>query len=389
MSNEPGATMRPWLRCITVVGAAVVAVAPIAPSPALAQGTDRDSIRVYRAQVRRGDTIYVSALRATRQRLEGRFDSLKHEFEGLGLDAPDRGDVLHELRTTIAALVNLGSLERHVRVRVADPSAAAAMERAKARAFEKVQAFAGPLRLSMSSLQPGWIGINAEAPQQRIVRGDSAYIRYFGYPEIISVEPNSPAERVGITRGDQIVAYDGADVRDREINLTRLLQPTRRITVRVRRDGEEREFPIVVSTPPRRIIERMNLNMLDSLSDGRRGRVMVLRGAPVTPGDGPLVVFGQTDPGFIPIAGAKLAEINGKSFDTIFGVSSGVLVTEVFTDPARSSGLRGGDVIVRAEGQDITRIAQLRRIIDAHTDDRAIELEIVRQRRTRSLMLHW
>ena len=174
-----------------------------------------------------------------------------------------------------------------MRVRVADPSAAAAMERAKARAFEKVQAFAGPLRLSMSSLQPGWIGINAEAPQQRIVRGDSAYIRYFGYPEIISVEPNSPAERVGITRGDQIVAYDGADVRDREINLTRLLQPTRRITVRVRRDGEEREFPIVVSTPPRRIIERMNLNMLDSLSDGRRGRVMVLRGAPVAPGDGP------------------------------------------------------------------------------------------------------
>ena len=381
--------MRPWLRCITVVGAAVVAVAPIAPSPALAQGTDRDSIRVYRAQVRRGDTIYVSALRATRQRLEGRFDSLKHEFEGLGLDAPDRGDVLHELRTTIAALVNLGSLEQHVRVRVADPSAAAAMERAKARAFEKVQAFAGPLRLSMSSLQPGWIGINAEAPQQRIVRGDSAYIRYFGYPEIISVEPNSPAERVGITRGDQIVAYDGADVRDREINLTRLLQPTRRITVRVRRDGEEREFPIVVSTPPRRIIERMNLNMLDSLSDGRPGRVMVLRGAPNAPGDGPLVVFRQTDPGFIPIAGAKLAEINGESFDHIFGVSSGVLVTEVFTDPARASGLRGGDVIVRAEGQDITRIAQLRRIIDAHTDDRAIELEIVRQKRTRSLMLHW
>ena len=381
--------MRPWLRCTMTIGVAVVAVALLAPSPALAQGTDRDSIRVYRAQVRRGDTIYVSALRATRQRLEGRFDSLKHEFEGLGLDAPDRGDVLHELRTTIAALVNLGSLEQHVRVRVADPSAAAAMERAKARAFEKVQAFAGPLRLSMSSLQPGWIGINAEAPQQRIVRGDSAYIRYFGYPEIISVEPNSPAERVGITRGDQIVAYDGADVRDREINLTRLLQPTRRITVRVRRDGEEREFPIVVSTPPRRIIERMNLNMLDSLSDGRPGRVMVLRGAPNAPGDGPLVVFRQTDPGFIPIAGAKLAEINGESFDPIFGVSSGVLVTEVFTDPARSSGLRGGDVIVRAEGQDITRIAQLRRIIDAHTDDRAIELEIVRQRRTRSLMLHW
>ena len=116
---------------------------------------------------------------------------------------------------------------------------------------------------------------------------------------------------------------------------------------------------------------------------------MVLRGAPVAPGDGPPVVFRQTDPGFIPIAGAKLAEINGESFGHIFGVSSGVLVTEVFTDPARSSGLRGGDVIVRAEGQDITRIAQLRRIIDAHTDDRAIELEIVRQRRTRSLMLHW
>jgi len=66
-----------------------------------------------------------------------------------------------------------------------------------------------------------------------------------------------------------------------------------------------------------------------------------------------------------------------------------VLVTEVFTNPARSSGLRGGDVILGADHQEITHIAQLRRIIDAHNSDRSIELEIMRQKKTRFLTLRW
>jgi S1-C subfamily serine protease len=98
----------------------------------------------------------------------------------------------------------------------------------------------------------------------------------------------------------------------------------------------------------------------------------------VVPGDGSM-----------PIAGASVSEIRDAELGRIFGVASGLLVTEVFSDPAQSSGLRGGDVIVAADGQDITRLLQLRRIISSHNDDRAVELEIVRQKRTRTVTLRW
>jgi membrane-associated protease RseP (regulator of RpoE activity) len=355
---------------------------------AQATGSTRDSDRVYRIQLRRaGDTVYVGRLRATREQLRERLDSLQREFEGLGRDAPDRIDLVRELRTIISSLGDLGQLEQHAQLRFNEPATVA---REKARALARGQVFAVPMPRLTQSLQPGWIGISVEAPHQRVVRNDSAFIRYFAYPEVISVEPNSPAEHVGISRGDYLLAYDGADLRDREINLTRLLRPSRRITVTVRRDGEERDFSVVVARAPRQVVVREQLSVPDLLSDTDSMPVRIRRTprpsvAPPLPG--PLMPFGE--PGFVPVAGAKLVAITNESLGHIFGVSSGVLVTEVFGDPAESSGLRGGDVICRADGRDITDVAQLRRIVAEHGGDRNVELEIVRQKRTRSLTLRW
>jgi serine protease Do len=227
-----------------------------------------------------------------------------------------------------------------------------------------------------------------------VVRGDSAYMRYFGYPDVVSVEPNSPAERAGITRGDQLIAYDGADLRDREINVTQLFQPSRRLRVTVRRDGDEREFPIIVSRPPPQVIERRKLSAPEAVADSVAETFVFATpsAAPSAPGlriGRGAVLFNRLDPETAPLAGAQLAGIHGDTFEHLFGVTSGVLVTDVFSDPARSSGLRGGDVIVRADGQDLTSVAQLRRIVVAHRGDRALELEIVRQKKTRPLTLRW
>jgi membrane-associated protease RseP (regulator of RpoE activity) len=345
---------------------------------AQASAPPRESGRVYRIQLRRaGDTDYVRTLRATRRQLEGRLDSLQHEFEELGLDAPDRVDLVRELRMILSSLSDLSQLEQRAR-RLGEPV------RERPPEMPRAEPFAGMVRGPMAVLQPGWIGINAEAPHERIVRNDSAYIRYFVYPEVVSVEPNSPAERGGISRGDHLVAYDGADLRDHEINLTKLLQPSRRITVKVLRDGEERDFPIVVTRPPERWLGAP-LALLDSMPRKTFMRTPMARGG----GAGQVVLFGRMDSESAPLAGASLVEIRGEAFGHIFGVSSGVLVTQVFTDPARSSGLKGGDVILRADGQEVTAVAQLRRIVAAHNGDRVVELEIVRQKRTRTLTLRW
>jgi hypothetical protein len=353
-----------------------------AQTPVVNRDSSRVYERVYRVQVGGRDTNYVRALRIARQRLEGRLDSLQHEFEGLGLDAPDRGDILRELRAIITSLGGLSQLEQGRRVRALAPEARALAE--KRQFLGQTEVFAAP-RMSIMSLQPGWIGINAEAPHERIVRNDSAFIRYFNYPEIVSVEPNSPSERVGITRGDQLIAYDGADVRDREINITKLLQPAHRLTITVRRDGEERQFPVIVGRPPARVIERLELSAPPALPDSMPVRAMVFQATPRAR----IVMFDGMDPESAPVAGAKLTDIRNEELGHIFGVSHGVLVTEVFSDPARESGLRGGDVLVRADGQDLTSVGQLRRIVAAHNGDHSVELEIVRQKKTRPLTLRW
>jgi S1-C subfamily serine protease len=46
-------------------------------------------------------------------------------------------------------------------------------------------------------------------------------------------------------------------------------------------------------------------------------------------------------------------------------------------------------VIVRANGEDVTSIAQLRRIISSAGDDRRVELRVVRFKKTIPVTLRW
>jgi len=74
--------MMPRARMWSLPSGALVALAIGAASTgAQTAVARRDSGRVYRLQVQRsGDTVYVRNLRAARQQLQERLDSLQHEF---------------------------------------------------------------------------------------------------------------------------------------------------------------------------------------------------------------------------------------------------------------------------------------------------------------------
>ena len=366
-----------------------VALLATVAAAAEAQTVVRDSGRGYRIQTRQlADSTYWTALQRARTQLKIRLDSLRRAFEYMSVDSPDRLPRLREISAVLSSLANLSDLEANAREKALESRARAPRQRMMV--IGGGEGLASARQLSDVALPVGWIGINIEAPHQRMVHGDTTFYRYFSYPEIVSVEPESPAERAGISRGDRLIAYDGADVRDREINMTKLLQPSRRITVTVRRDGEDRDFPVIVARAPARLIMRRSLSVPDApalapaapgmsgFAPNVRMRLRTPVAVRVLPGDGST-----------PIAGASVSEIRDAELGRIFGVASGLLVTEVFSDPAQRSGLRGGDVIVAADGQDITRLAQLRWIISSHNDDRSVELEIVRQKRTRNITLRW
>ena len=127
---------------------------------------------------------------------------------------------------------------------------------------------------------------------------------------------------------------------------------------------------------------------------GRSAPTAIATVAPVAPAEAfrstrPLVAVGF--PYGNGVAGAQLSTIS-EGLGRALGVSSGVLVTSApVGSPANESGLVDGDVIVKVSGQAVRRLSEVRDIVALAVEngDRAVELNIVRQRKAMRLMLKW
>ena len=74
----------------------------------------------------------------------------------------------------------------------------------------------------------------------------------------------------------------------------------------------------------------------------------------------------------------------------MLGVKSGVFVTNVTEgSPARISGLRGGDVILRADSIKVETPIDLVRAIRAARPDNTVSLQIIRKHKPQTLVLRW
>jgi len=255
----------------------------------------------------------------------------------------------------------------------------------------------------------GWIGLNVEAPHvQTMSKNGDVYVRYFDYPAVVSVDANSPAEKAGARTGEVLIAFDGRDVRENDINVTHLLRPAARIAVTLRRatpDGETtRVIPITVAPSPDHVmLRRHDLATMPAEAMApmapMAGMAPVATPMPAMPdamdAPPPPRVYARTPrPAVAPrvyefprsepdaIAGAKLVTLN-PDLGRAFGVSRGVLVTEAANGSfAREAGLRAGDVIVAVDGHRVTSVAQLRPYAD-----RGVTLDVIRERRAKKIVL--
>jgi serine protease Do len=74
------------------------------------------------------------------------------------------------------------------------------------------------------------------------------------------------------------------------------------------------------------------------------------------------------------------------------GLQSGVLVANAPPgSPAAESGLRDGDVIVKVSGQPVRNVGEVRELVGRASEDgeRSVDLETVREKRTRRVTLRW
>jgi hypothetical protein len=228
----------------------------------------------------------------------------------------------------------------------------------------------------------GWIGLNLQGLKSEFLNQGHDVVEYLDYPSVVSVDPASPAARAGIVPGDVVVAYDGFDLRTHRLDLAQILRPERTVAVTVRRDGEVREVPIVVSHVPDDIMRKRDQEVVSvakhmaEMTDGP-----TLRAGP----------FGSTNFMFTSNGwfGVTLTNVNAE-LSRALKLDQGVLVTDAPDgSPGYRAGLRAGDVIVELEGDSTPSIAQLRRVFAAHGGDHAIDVRIVRDKKARKLTLAW
>ena len=275
-------------------------------------------------------------------------------------------------------------------------------------AMEMVRAF------TPAPQSKGWIGMVVNgAPTEFREEDGELFVRYLSYPRVASVDPSSPAQRAGIVPNDTLVAFDGRDVRDGEISMTRLLQPKATVVVRVRHEGRMRDLPVVVVEVPSRIKARRTEEIREVRTPWP-GVIAVFPpnfpGTPAPPaapprGFEPLSRYAPTPPSsaltpvaapMFPlapngIAGAMMVTVT-EGLSKTLGLSSGVLITFAPpSSPASESGLRDGDVIVKVNGDAVRAVADVRELIARAVEDgeRSVVVDYVREKKARKAKLRW
>ncbi len=191
------------------------------------------------------------------------------------------------------------------------------------------------------------------------------------------VRPDSPAARAGVRTGDVVVTFDGERVRS-AAHFARLVDETpegRSVQTVVQRAGER--VTLNVAPEAARAARTVTFGETPALKLGRLDNDLV-RVNPRIAAHPPLAIFGA--PARLGVTVQELTDQLGE----YFGASSGVLVIAVTDNsPARTAGLRAGDVITRVNGETVAHAVDLRLRLGKTAGD--VTLTIVRDRKEQSV----
>ena len=245
----------------------------------------------------------------------------------------------------------------------------------------------------------GWFGVRISDQALVDERGNAFFD---SYPVVTGVDSSSPAARAGVRAGDELVSFNSHDMRGGSVQLTKWLKAGAPFVLRIRRNGATRVVRGTLGKRP----ENWEQNMVVQLStpeiiQGQTGSLahppmqsigMIRRRMP-TPEPlpavlGPALGYGA---GVYPFAGAEFTALNADLSEVLGVEAKGVFVTNVIEgSPARDAGLRGGDIILKADSIKVeTPIDLVRAIRIADDNDRTVALQIVRKHKQQSLTLRW
>lgn len=275
----------------------------------------------------------------------------------------------------------------------------------------------------------GWLGINATGVATTDVQPDGhKVVRYFEPPVVESVDPGSPADRAGLRNGDVLLEIGGQRMLRTNIVFAELLRPGEVVPVKVQR-GQQllilkplvEEVPAALDQSPCSWVDASTAFVLSPAPGDPRFQVEVR-----TDSTGPMgFVFAQSPRtgGLIDssqfgvlrttgvfagpmtslftsensVGGMTLVPWN-EDLGRLSGAEGGLFVTQVPPGtPAKDAGLRGGDVLLSANGVSLGSAAVLRRVMNdeqnrqrlRQSDKRVVTLVIMRDRKEQRVSLVW
>ncbi len=216
----------------------------------------------------------------------------------------------------------------------------------------------------------GWLGVGLG-----VTEGGEVMIE--------EVTEGSPADDAGLMEEDIILEIEGMEVTDREMlaKEIRMHRPEEKITLTVIRDGKERKIEVELGEySQRHILQEFEYKFPELFVTPKKFPPEFKE----EPEEGRLYSLLTRDRKYI---GAYVQELNPELAE-FFGVEDGVglLVNKLEVDgPAEKAGLKVGDVIVRADGKRMRTVERFTRLIRDQEEGDRIELEIIRDKRPRTI----
>ena len=248
----------------------------------------------------------------------------------------------------------------------------------------------------------GWFGVRIS---DTAMMTDEGTAFFDAYPVVTKVDPNSPASKAGVQIGDVLLMFNNHDMRGGSIELAQWLKVGAPFVLKIRRNDRTRLLRGTLEKRPADWDARMVVEMTQQ--NGVRNRLAMRSGSvsrePMTgmmsvrsrvPTDpmpavlAPALGFGG---GTYPFAGASFTQLNSDLCDVLGVKPEGVFVTNVVEgSAARNAGLRGGDIILRADNMKVSSpIDLVQAIRSADEKGRSVDLVIMRKHQLQSLTLRW